>query len=94
MVRRCRGGVWVVPRRTAEHDHEQLDAAHPRSAVELHPATPPPDSELAQQVAKDPYAFELLGPLRGGRRTGPGTAVGRIESVEIPGDRSETRYFY
>jgi hypothetical protein len=36
----CRGGrgVWVVAQRVAEHDHEQLDAAHQCSVAELHPA--------------------------------------------------------
>jgi predicted nuclease of restriction endonuclease-like (RecB) superfamily len=51
----------VVPERPAEHDDEPLDGAHRRGTVELRRQLAAPDSELAQQVAKDPYNFEFLG---------------------------------
>lgn len=55
LVRSSSDPVRVVPQCSAEHDDESLDGAHGCGALAA------PDSELAQQTAKDPYNFEFLG---------------------------------
>lgn len=66
MVCRCSRRVRLVQERAEEHDHEQVDGAQRGCVVERQPSNftrslPATGSELAQQTAKDPYAFKFLG---------------------------------
>ena len=51
----------MVSQCLGEHDHEQDIGKDRNGAFKIHRVAPPCDSELAQQVAKGPYAFGFLG---------------------------------
>jgi hypothetical protein len=74
LVRSCRRRIWLVSERPHEHDDEQVDGADRAAPSNFVQQLVAPDSELAQQLAKDPYSFEFLGESPSRRRTpGRGT---------------------